>query len=75
MRLQWPTSHSETLLIRKERDMLREGGERRNSPTQRKGNEIQAQIEITMLPGHLCTFRGFFFSCTRGSVVPSQALG
>lgn len=52
----------------------KEGGERRNCPTQRKGNEIQAQIEITMLPSHLCTFWGFF-SYTRGSVVPSQALG
>lgn len=43
----------------------KEVGERRNCPTQRKGNEIQAQIEITMLPSHLCTF-WVFFSCTRG---------
>lgn len=37
----------------------KEGGDRRNCPTQRKDNEIQTQTEITMFPSHL---RGFFLA-------------
>lgn len=38
----------------------KEGGDRRNCPTQTKDNEIQTQTEITTLPSHLRAFQGFF---------------
>lgn len=69
--------HSETFLMRKEKGMLgegeKEGRDRRNCPTQRKGNEISTQIETLMSSSLLQDLVGFF--STRGSAVPSECFG